>query len=106
MLSRHARTLYLGLAFSVAPLTTAAVDRTGTIDIVKAREGILVINDAQYLVAAGMIVKSNKDKGTRWHRMLRAGQHVRFNVEGEGGRKLGTIKAISIMAAPQNASSG
>ena len=52
-----------------------------------------------------MSVQSNKDKGTRWHRMLRAGQHVRFNVEGEGGRKLGTIKAISIMAAPQNASS-
>ena len=30
MLSRHARTLYLGLAFSVAPLTTSTQnERTG-----------------------------------------------------------------------------
>ena len=95
----------LALVSGALPLGVAGVERTGTIDVIKAGESILVINDAQYRLSGGLTVENGSETSTNWRRMLRVGQHVRFNVEDEGHRKLGTINTISVMRTPPNASS-
>lgn len=100
MLSRRA-VLSAAAAAAAAGLAPAAVavetTRTGVIDDVNLEERMIVINDAEYGLARRLRVGEEGRRRYVDHDALEIGRHVRFNVEGEGGGRIGQVVRIWLL---------
>lgn len=94
------RTWLTVLILTALPSALIAAERYGKIDMIHAKERILVIHDVPYRLAAGLVVTQGDVKNVNWQRTLRPGQNVYFTIDGAGDEPVSTIATITVLSKP------